>query len=59
MVLQTVKLAILLFKQITRPIVHQFAESAKNHEKFRSVIERIGQSKKYIRLSTFSLLYDN
>lgn len=48
MVLQTVKMASLLIKQISRPIVHRITESAKKHEKCRSVIERIGQSKNYI-----------
>lgn len=54
--LETLKLASLLLKQVTRPTVHKLTERAKSHEKFRSVIERIGQSKNYIRLSTFSLL---
>lgn len=50
MVLQTVKLASLLIRQISRPTVHRITESAKNHEKFRFVIERIGQSKNYITI---------
>ncbi|XP_063427935.1 putative OPA3-like protein CG43998 [Mytilus trossulus] len=41
--LPIVKLATLLIKQFTRPVVNSLSESAKNYPKFRSIIVRLAQ----------------
>lgn len=48
MVLEAVLLAALFIKQFSRPVVNTLTEAAKNHERFRFVMRRIGLSKIYI-----------